>query len=474
MPLDESKDSDSPNDDFPANSHPTTHSATTKKALSRESVSDQSYSSSLSNDAPTSYPKFCFTSNYDRYIQADLENRVFMPADDFFTNILHLPQDWRANDEIQTLITTIKSNPAFRGHAKTYVELRDKSNPNGTENCGLSFDANPVIGGSRDVSDAWGVLRAMFRSSGNFLDAMQDNGSGNTVSWTQTMHWQEFGPDECYLDEGSDAIYSVQTADGKDPRYARTGTARDISEARNATEVLVSVKEAEDEVRQEEISQARRDMQLQCGRYALEILSGAAFRTHCIGALVAGGRVQPLYYDRSVIIVCKPIVMFERDANSKDTDVTDAFVAMLVGLGRVTLKQRGIHEKFYDNRALKGCMDRYGDPKAIFAGVKLRLVGRGGNADVTLGRIISRRPGIVGRDTCVVEAASEHDGWAGKRLIVKISWIDISRTSEADFVGKAREKARTMTQGKRPDWALDHLPDVLLSQDFGYDADLPK
>ncbi len=163
--------------------------------------------------------------------------------------------------------------------------------------------------------------------------------------------------------------------------------------------------------------------------------------------------------------------MFERDANSQETEVTDAFAAMLVGWGRLTLKQRGIQEGFYDHRALKGCMDRYGDPKTIFAGVKLELIGGGGNVEVTLDRIIFRHPGIVGRDTCVVEATSEHDGWTGKRLVVKISWIDISRTSEAYFVGKAREKARTMTQGKRPDWALDHLPDILLSQDFGYVAD---
>lgn len=149
--------------------------------------------------------------------------------------------------------------------------------------------------------------------------------------------------------------------------------------------------------------------------------------------------------------VCKPVGIFNRDANSQDTDVTDAFAAMLVGWGRLTLKQRGIQEEFYDNRALKGCMDRYGDPKAIFAGVKLKLVGGGGNVEVTLNRIISRHPGIVGRNTHVVEATSAHEGWKGKRLIVKISWPDISRRSEADIVGEAREKARTMTQGKRPD-----------------------
>ncbi|SJL11172.1 uncharacterized protein ARMOST_14575 [Armillaria ostoyae] len=403
-----------------------------------------------------------------------------MPADDFFTNVLHLPQDWRANDEMQTLIATIKNDATFRGLVKTYVELCDKSNhksgekvfhhPHGlmfdstfgalgaTQNYRLGLDTNPVVGGSQDIPDSWGVLRAMFSSSGNLLDAMQDNGSENTVSWTQNMHWQEFKPDECYLDEGSKVIYSVLTADGKDPRvrlrrkpilrrdpgsilpptwsypssykrrseadgascvplkYTRTGTARDISEARNAIEAPGSVKEEVSE--EEEITQARRHIQLQCGRYALEILSSAGFRTYCIGAL--------------------------------DTGVTDAFVAVLVGWGRLTLKQRGIQEEFYDNRALKGCMDRYSDPKAIFVGVKLKLVGGGGNVEVTLNRIISRHPGIVGRNTHVVEATSEHEGY---------------------IVGEAREKARTMTQGKRPDWALDHLPDILLSQDFGYDAD---
>ncbi len=114
-----------------------------------------------------------------------------MPADHYFTNILHLPQDWRGNCEMQTLIIAIKSDPTFRGHVKTYVELRDKSNPKSgekafhhphglmfdstfgalgaTENYGLGLDANPVVGDSQESPDSWGVLRAMFSSSGTFL-----------------------------------------------------------------------------------------------------------------------------------------------------------------------------------------------------------------------------------------------------------------------------------------------------------------
>ncbi|KAK0202170.1 hypothetical protein DFS33DRAFT_1265333, partial [Desarmillaria ectypa] len=235
-------------------------------------------------------------------------------------------------------------------------------------------------------------------------------------------------------------------------------------------------------------SQARRAVRLQCGRYALEMLSSAGFRTHCIGALVTMGRIQPLYYDRSIIIVCQPIDMFIRCSVPKSQktitteDVTDEFAAMLVGLGRLTIKQRGIQEAFCNDRMLienyQVYMERCGNPKdktAIFVGVKLQLNLKLGKDDkiveITLGLIISRQPGIVGRDTCVVEATSEHEGWKGKALIVKISWPAVTRESEADLVRTARDMAQTMKQGAKPDWALDHLPDILLSQDFDYDAD---
>ncbi|KAG7440979.1 uncharacterized protein BT62DRAFT_909529 [Guyanagaster necrorhizus] len=111
------------------------------------------------------------------------------------------------------------------------------------------------------------------------------------------------------------------------------------------------------------------------------------------------------------------------------------------------------------------------DKTAIFVGVKLKLGKDDKKVEVTLGRILLRQPGIIGRDTCIVEVTSEHEEWKGKELVVKISWPAASRKSEAEFVIRAREKARSMPQGKRPDWALDHLPDVLLSQDFDYGTD---
>ncbi|KAK0478865.1 hypothetical protein IW261DRAFT_1481308 [Armillaria novae-zelandiae] len=151
---------------------------------------------------------------------------------------------------------------------------------------------------------------------------------------------------------------------------------------------------------------------------------------------------------------------------------------------RLTPKQRGTQENFCIDRALienyemyMKCVKDGGafDHRLIFRGVKLSLNLKSSNGHekvaVTLGRIISRQAVIIGRHTCVVEATSDYKEWKGKELVVKISWPAVERESEAELVKIAREKARTMETGKKPDWALDHLPDILLCQDFGCDED---
>ncbi|PBK71602.1 hypothetical protein ARMSODRAFT_1016615 [Armillaria solidipes] len=512
-------------------------------------------STPLSNHAPTVNPTTkadYLVGHFDRYIEEDLRERVFMHAEHFFPIILHLPPDWKTNDEITKQTTAIRDNPVFKQYMQTYVDLCDKTKP-GEKSfyhlygmmCNSAFDAldaKPVLGSEEtNVPDTLGVLRAIFTSSGNDVDKMKDNGPEHNFSWTQTMHWQEFKPKLSFLDEGTDARYRVLSDAGEDPRgevrgkttvhrdpgsvlppvrssrlgstakkrrsqkepphaskHARSGTTSDVSDARNGSEnltALSSLREGaiavdEPTTEEEEQSQARRKTIVQCGRYALEILSSAGFRTHCIGALVTVRRIQLLYYDRSIIIVCKPIDMFKRgpDPSGKTitlSEITDEFCALLIGLGRLTLKQRGIQEQFCVDRALienyETYMNRCGkvgqdfDQRDIFNGVKLPLKLKSGKGDdeveVTLGRILSRQPAIIGRHTCVVEAESAYEGWKGKKLVIKISWPAVERKSEANLVKIAREKARTMKTGKKPDWALDHLPDILLCQDFGYDAD---
>ncbi|SJL08517.1 uncharacterized protein ARMOST_11881 [Armillaria ostoyae] len=468
-------------------------------------------STPLSNHAPTVDPATTpdyLVGHFDRYIEEDLREHVFMHTEHFLPTILHLPRDWKTDNKITKQMKAIRDNPVFKQHMQTYVDLCDKTNPGeksfyhpygvmcnstfdvlgATDNSGLGIyrqDAKPVVGGlERNVPDTLGILRAMFTSSGNIVDKMKDNGPEHNFSWAQTMHWQEFKPKLSFLDEGTDARYRVLSDAGEDPRgevrgkttvhcdpgsilppvrssclgstakkrrsqkepphaskHARSGTTPDVSDARNRSEnstALSSLREGtitidEPTTEEEEQSQACCKTIVQCGRYALEILSSAGFRTHCLGALVTQGIQEQFCVDRALI-------------------------------------------ENYETY-MKRCVKDGGafDQRDVFKGVKLPLKLKSGKGDeeveVTLGRILSRQPAIIGRHTCVVEAESAYEGWKGKKLVIKISWPAVERKSEADLVKIAREKVQTMKTGKKPDWALDHLPDILLCQDFGYDAD---
>src|ERR1700729_3290937 len=71
---------------------------------------------------------------------------------------------------------------------------------------------------------------------------------------------------------------------------------------------------------------------LQCASYALEMLSHGGLRSHVISALVTDDTIQLLYYDRSVIIVSRP-VNFLGDQSR--------FVAMSYAIANLTLPQLG-------------------------------------------------------------------------------------------------------------------------------------
>ncbi len=198
-------------------------------------------STPLSNHAPTVDPATTpdyLVGHFDRYIEEDLKERVFMHAEHFFPTILHLPPDWKTDVEITKQTKAISDNPVFKQHMQTYVALCNETKPGeksfyhpygvmcnsafdvlgATGNSRLGIyrqDAKPVADGlERNVPDTLGVLRAMFTSSGNNVDQMKDNGPKHNFSWAQAMHWQEFKPKLSFLDEGTDAKYRV-LSDGK-------------------------------------------------------------------------------------------------------------------------------------------------------------------------------------------------------------------------------------------------------------------
>ncbi|SJL08493.1 uncharacterized protein ARMOST_11857 [Armillaria ostoyae] len=181
-------------------------------------------STPLSNHAPTVNPATqadYLVGHFDRYIEEDLRERVFMHVEHLFPTILHLPPDWKTNDEITKQTKKIRHNLVFKQHMHTYVDLANPGekpfyHPYGmmcksafdvlgaTDNSGLGIyrqDAKLVLGSEeKSVLDTL----AFFARCSPALDKMKDNGPERNIFWTQT---KEFQPKLTFLDEGTDARY---------------------------------------------------------------------------------------------------------------------------------------------------------------------------------------------------------------------------------------------------------------------------
>src|SRR6202167_79242 len=192
---------------------------------------------------------------------------------------------------------------------------------------------------------------------------------------------------------------------------------------------------------------------LQCASYALEMLSHGGLRSHVISALVTDDTIQLLYYDRSIIIVSRPVNSL-RDPSR--------FVAMLHAIANLTLPQLGYADVVKPAQLL----DNPRRTTDIFDGLELKL---SDGTRLLLGSTIFHQHGIIGRGTCVVRARRVEKGkysgtddvaWDGP-LIVKLSWPAKSRMSENDIIPKARNAANHDEHR----WVLKHLPKVLHAED---------
>ncbi len=110
------------------------------------------------------------------------------------------------------------------------------------------------------------------------------------------------------------------------------------------------------------------------------------------------------------------------------------------------------------------------NPEKIFKGLRLTLQ----NADETnivliLGDIVHRQGGLIGKNTCVVSCSSPE--LPVMQLIVKISWPSIHRVSEKTLIDAAKAKADEMAGKGKRHWVLDHLPEILHSQDFHFNEE---
>ena len=192
---------------------------------------------------------------------------------------------------------------------------------------------------------------------------------------------------------------------------------------------------------------------LQCASYALEMLSHGGLRSHVISALVTDDAIQLLYYDRSIIIVSRPVNFLEDPSR---------FVAMLHAIAKLTLPQLG----YADVIKPAPLLDNPRQTTNIFDGLELHL---NDGTRLLLGSTIFHQHGIIGRGTCVVRArrvekgkdnGADDDAW-NRPLIVKLSWPAKSRISENDII----EQARNAADHDEHRWVLKHLPKVLHAED---------
>src|SRR6202167_3285066 len=147
---------------------------------------------------------------------------------------------------------------------------------------------------------------------------------------------------------------------------------------------------------------------LQCASYALEMLSHGSLRSYVISALVTDGTIQLLYYDRSIIIVSRPVNFLEDPSR---------FVAMLHAIGNLTLPQLGYADVFKPAPLL----DNPRQATDIFDGLELTL---SDGTRLVLGSTIFHQHGIIGCGTCVVRArhvekgkcSGTDDTWDGPSL----------------------------------------------------------
>ncbi|KAK0490315.1 hypothetical protein IW261DRAFT_1323966, partial [Armillaria novae-zelandiae] len=193
------------------------------------------------------------------------------------------------------------------------------------------------------------------------------------------------------------------------------------------------------------------------------VLSNARLRSHALVTLIDRDRLQFSYYDRSAIIVSQAI-----DLANPDHEIP--FIAMQIGCHRLMRKQRGILDDVITDPYLTD-FNRFNmisqDPELLFSGLEMNLKKDKKPIKLILGPLVYRQRGLFGRHTCVIRATCTK--WAGKKLVVKLSWPSASRKSEKELLDIAIAKAKQMVKPGQTHWVLNHLPNILHEQDFKFE-----
>ncbi|KAF8907737.1 hypothetical protein CPB85DRAFT_822101 [Mucidula mucida] len=188
-------------------------------------------------------------------------------------------------------------------------------------------------------------------------------------------------------------------------------------------------------------------------------------RSHRAVVSLKGNNLRLIYHDHSAMV-------FSRWFSIVDTDDIDIFIAMLIGYnslsdaerrpnGFVTILDPEQQEEFICNVQSVTASQR-----DVFSGLKIHLEREGRTIIVDVEHVIFRDEQLEGRSTCVLAATSEE--WPNKQLAVKLCWQGAGRRrDEEEYIRAARDKAEEIGDH----WVIDHLPDILHTQDIVLEGD---
>ncbi|KAJ3748058.1 hypothetical protein DFH05DRAFT_880293 [Lentinula detonsa] len=223
---------------------------------------------------------------------------------------------------------------------------------------------------------------------------------------------------------------------------------------------------------------------VQVGGYARDMMSLGVIRSHAINFIVDSKFARAIYYDRSTIVESGLL-----DLENEEHQLI--FAKMIKHLRALPLEGLGIVPNL-DAKFMK-------NPKSLDYGFNLPQYTAadgppsneifehpqgslftfpykdGKTRTVHLKRVLFRSHGIIGRGTivirvkCACAGCGSHCDWAGKKLVLKLSFPGETRVSEQTFMDRCRELA----QGEHA-WVLNHLPHIYWSFDIPFGEGSPQ
>lgn len=222
------------------------------------------------------------------------------------------------------------------------------------------------------------------------------------------------------------------------------------------------------QVSEREPTERQNETYLRVAQYILKQFEVSPHRSHITMGLVDRDRIQFYHANHSVVLVSSGVDFSLHDR----TGGLDKFIAIVIALGKLSLRDSGIHYEPHDNTLFPekelptsdlapGAMRMLEEGKLEFGGDE-----KTGAFTLTYDKAISQRPSLTGRSTAVLHAKSSR--WEGLDLVVKISWPNSDWVPESAYLTKAVETAESTPADE---WALKHLPRVLFTQDIIFDSD---